>query len=232
MSLDVILVLFQIVVLVFSFSVHESVHAYAAFRLGDPTAYMLGRVTMNPAKQLDPWGSFVMPLISLVFGGALVGWGKPVPITLRNFKKIKRDDLLSTGAGLASHLGLALIALVLLVVLKHTRGVGAESVQAAMLMVNKIPIDMTLLPKLFPVALLLYYFVVTNVLLFVFNLIPVPPLDGSRILRNFLSYNAEKMFDRVGMLGSLAIFFVAGRIVFPLVFAPLVNEFNRLLLVL
>jgi Zn-dependent protease len=232
MSLDVILVLFQIVVLVFSFSVHESVHAYAAMRFGDPTAYMLGRVTMNPAKQLDPWGSFVMPLISLLFGGLLVGWGKPVPITLRNFKKIRRDDILSTLAGLASHPALALIALVLLLALKHTHGAGTESVQAAMLMVNKIPIDMTLLPKLFPVALLLYYFVVTNVMLFVFNLIPVPPLDGSRILRSFLPYNAEKMYDRIGMLGSLVIFFVAGRILFPILFQPLLGTFNRLLLVL
>src|ERR1700712_726403 len=130
MSLDVILVLFQLVVLFFSISVHESVHAYAAMRLGDPTAYMLGRVTMNPAKQLDPWGSFVMPLISLLFGGALVGWGRPVPITLRNFKKIRRDDRLSTAAGLASHLALAVVALGLLVVLKHTRGGGTLRVRA------------------------------------------------------------------------------------------------------
>ncbi len=232
MSLDVILVLFQIVVLVFSISVHESVHAYAAMRRGDATAYMLGRVTMNPAKQLEPWGSVLMPLISLMFGGALLGWGKPVPITLRNFKKIKRDDILSTLAGMFSHLGLATIALALLIVLKHTRGVGLQSVEAAILMVNKIPVDMTLLPKLFPVALLLYYFVVMNVLLFVFNVIPVPPLDGSRILRNFLPYNAEKMYDRIGMLGSLAIFFVAGRVVFPLLYPPLVRQFNLLLLVL
>ena len=232
MSLEVILVLFQLVALFFSFSVHESVHAYAAFRLGDPTAYMLGRVTMNPSRQLDPWGSFVMPIISLFFGGALVGWGKPVPITLRNFKKIRRDDVLSTLAGLASHLALALVALVLLVALKHTHGIGSLSVQTAMLMANKIPVDMENLPRLFPIALLLYYFVITNILLFVFNIIPVPPLDGSRILRNFLPYKWEQMYDRIGMLGSLAIFFVAGRLVFPILFAPLANLFNGLLLIL
>jgi Zn-dependent protease len=230
MSLDVILVLFQLVVLFFSFSVHESVHAWAALRLGDPTAYMLGRVTMNPARQLDPWGSFVMPLISLVFGGALIGWGKPVPITLRNFKRIRRDDIVSTLAGLASHLALAVVALLLLLALKHAHGAGTLSVQAAMLMVNHVPIDMNLLPRLFPLALLLYYFVVTNILLFVFNLIPVPPLDGARILRNFLPYRWEQTFDRIGILGSLAIFFVAGRILFPLLFGPLVNVCNGLLL--
>ena len=230
MSLDVVLVLFQIVVLVFSFSVHESVHAYAAMRLGDATAYMLGRVTMNPAKQLDPWGSFVMPMLSLLFGGALVGWGKPVPITLRNFKKIKRDDTISTLAGMASYLALAFVAMLLLLVLKHTPGVGAESVVAAMMMVHKMPVDMETLPKLFPLALLLYYFVVTNVLLFVFNVIPVPPLDGSRILKAYLPYNIEKIYDRIGIFGSLAIFFVAGRIVFPLLYPPLLNTFNGLLL--
>ena len=230
MSLDLILVLFQVVVLLFSFSVHESVHAYAAMRLGDATAYMLGRVSLNPAKHIDPWGSIVMPAVSFFFGGTLVGWGKPVPVTLRNFKKIKRDDLISTGAGLLSHLGLAVIALVLLVLLKHLPGVGVDAVIAAVQMVNKVPVDMTNLPRLFPIALLLYYCVVMNVLLFVFNLIPVPPLDGSRMIRYVLSYNVEKMYDRIGMLGSFLMFFVAARIVFPIFYPPLITGFNLLLL--
>ena len=98
MNLDLILVLFQIVVLLFSFSVHECVHAYATYRRGDATAFMLGRVTLNPARHIDPWGSIVMPAISFLFGGTLIGWGKPIPVTLRNFKKIKRDDVLTTAA--------------------------------------------------------------------------------------------------------------------------------------
>ena len=149
---------------------------------------------------------------------------------MRNFKRIRRDDVLSTLAGTASHLALAVVALALLVVMKHVGGEGSLSVQAAMLMVNKVPVDMTLLPKLFPVALLLYYFVVTNALLFVFNLIPVPPLDGSRLLKGFLSYGAEQVYDRIGMIGSLVIFFVAELVLFPLVFHPLVGLFNGLLL--
>jgi len=230
MNLDLMLVLFQIVVLVFSFSVHESVHAYAAMRLGDATAYMLGRVTLNPAKHIDPWGSILMPAISYLFGGTLVGWGKPVPITLRNFKKIKRDDTLSTAAGLFSHLALAVIALLLLIVLKHLPSVGANAVLSAVMMVNKMPVDMTQLPRMFPVALLLYYCVVVNVLLFVFELIPVPPLDGSRFVRYLLSYKVEQMYDRIGMFGSFLIFFVAARIVFPIFYPPLITGFNILLL--
>jgi Zn-dependent protease len=231
MDLGLMLVLFQIVVFLFSIGVHESAHAYAAMRLGDPTAYMLGRVTLNPARNIDPWGSILMPALSFLFGGMLVGWGKPVPVTLRNFRKIKRDDMLSTGAGLASHLALAVIALGLLVGLKHYPGVGGSAVVAAMRMVNHdASVDMTQLPRLFPVALLLYYFVTINVMLFVFNLVPVPPLDGSRFIRYALSYNAEKTYDRIGMFGSFLIFFVAMRIVFPLVFAPLITAFNVLLL--
>ena len=230
MNLELILVLFQIVVLLFSFSVHECVHAYAAFRRGDATAYMLGRVTLNPLVHLDLWGSVLMPAISFLFGGTLIGWGKPVPVTLRNFKKIKRDDLLSTAAGLFSHLAVAVVALMLLILLKHTPGVGTSAVIAAVEMVNKMPVDMTELPRLFPVALLLYYCVVINILLFVFNLIPVPPLDGSRFIRYVLSYNVEQMYDRIGMLGSFVMFFVASRIVFPIFFPPLILGFNAMLL--
>ncbi len=234
MSLDVMLVLFQVVVLLFAFSVHECVHAWAAMRFGDPTAYMVGRVTLNPARSIDPWGSIAMPLLGLVlsgFAGPLIGWGAPVPITLRNFKKIKRDDILTTSAGLFSHLLLAGIALVLLLIMKHTPGVGANAVISAMLLAKRIPdVDTTALPKLFPIALLLYYCVVTNIVLFVFNLIPVPPLDGSRLLRNVLSYKAERIFDNIGMLGSFIIFAVGWRIVYPIFYPPLMRTFDILLL--
>ena len=198
---------FQIVVLIFAFSVHEAAHAYAAFRLGDPTAYMLGRVTLNPAKHIDPWGSIVIPAMSLYFGGALIGWAKPCPITLRNFRRMKRDDILTTLAGPASNLAMALVALIVLLILKHTPGLGVDAVYAAMGLAKGVPIDTTELPRLFPIALLLYYGVVTNVLLFVFNLIPVPPLDGSRILRYVLPYNLERIYDRIGIFGSVLLFF-------------------------
>jgi Zn-dependent protease len=228
MDLQFILVLFQVVVLLFSFSMHEAVHAYAAMRRGDPTAYMLGRVTLNPVRHIDPWGSVMMPLLSFVLGGTLVGWGKPVPVTIRNFKKIKRDDCLSTAAGLLSHLALAFAALLLLVALKHTPGVGQSAVLSAMAMVQGQQVDLSELPKLFPVALLLYYAVVVNVLLFVFELIPVPPLDGSRFIRYVLPYNVERMYDRIGMLGSFVIFFVAWRLVLP-IYVPLRLGFDLLL---
>lgn len=224
-----VLILFQVVVLVLAFSVHESAHAYVAMRLGDPTAYMLGRVTMNPMKHLDPLGSVLVPLISLVYGGWLIGWAKPCPVTTRNFRHFRRDDILVSMAGPASNLAMAAIALLLLIVLKHAGGI--QSIDAAMLMANHLTVDTGGL-RLFPVAMLLYYGVTINLLLFIFNLIPVPPLDGSHVLRHFLPYGVEKVYDRIGMYGLIAIFLLGGRWIFGTFYDPLLNVFNGLLQVL
>ena len=231
MNLDLMLVLFQIVVFLFALSVHEAVHGYVAMRLGDATAYMMGRVTLNPLKHIDPWGTVLVPVLSFFLGGTIIGWPKPLPITTRNFRKMKRYDILSTAAGWASFLAMALIAMLLLVLMKHLPGAGQEAVFSAMAMQKHFVLnDTTTLPPLFPVALLLYYCVVVNVMLFVFNLIPVPPLDGSRVIRYFLSYNAEKMYDRMGMIGSYLVFFVAQRLVLPLIYVPLINFMDLALL--
>jgi Zn-dependent protease len=222
---ELVLILFQIVVLVLAFSVHESAHAYVAMRLGDPTAYMLGRVTLNPLKHMDPWGSVVVPLISMFYGGFLIGWAKPCPVTLRNFKNVRRGDILTSLAGPASNLAMASIALVLLVVFKHAG--GAPTVYAAMDMAHGYAVDSAAL-RLFPLALLLYYGVTINLLLFVFNLFPIPPLDGSHVLRNFLPYEAEKVYNQIGMFGLILIFLVGGRFISAF-YNPLLDVFNGLL---
>ena len=229
MNQEVMLIVFQVLVLILAFSVHESAHAYAAMRLGDPTAYMLGRVTLNPIKHIDPWGSIVMPLLSLFSGFGLLGWAKPCPVTLRNFKHVKRDDIITTLAGPASNLAMALIALLLLLLLKHVPGAGEGSVIAAMALARRIPIDTLGLPTLFPLALLLYYAVLTNVLLFVFNLIPIPPLDGSRIIRYFLPYKIEQFYDRISGVAIILVFFLAGRFILPIFYTPLLGAFDRVL---
>src|SRR5580704_11572637 len=133
---ELVLILFQVVVLMLAFSVHESAHAYVAMRLGDPTAYMLGRVTLNPLKHLDPIGSVVIPLISLVYGGWLIGWAKPCPVTTRNFRHVKRDDILTSLAGPASNLVMATGALLLLVVLKHAVPSGVVAIASVMSTAN------------------------------------------------------------------------------------------------
>jgi len=223
---EIVLVLFQVIVLVLAFSVHESAHAYVAMRLGDPTAYMLGRVTLNPMKHLDPWGSVVMPLISLFTFGGMLGWAKPCPVTPRNFRHPKRDDILVSLAGPASNLAMATIALGLLVAFKHAG--GTPSVGAAMAMAGHVPGVDTSGLRLFPAAMLLYFGVTINLLLFVFNLIPLPPLDGSHVLRQCLPYGVGRAYDQIGMYGLLALFLFGGRVIGAFYY-PLLNVFDGLL---
>ena len=201
MSQEVVLILFQVVVLILAFSIHECAHAWTAYRLGDPTAMMLGRVTLNPLKHLDPLGSVIFPLIGLFYGGMLFGWAKPTPVTARNFKHYMRDDIIVSLAGPASNLLSATIALILLIIMKHALAGGDVAIGTAVALARHIPVSTENLPQLFPVALFLYYVILLNLLLFVFNLIPVPPLDGSHILRHFLPYNLLRFYDRIGMLG-------------------------------
>jgi Zn-dependent protease len=229
MNQGFVLILFQVVVLMLAFSVHESAHAYVAMRLGDPTAYMMGRVTLNPLKHLDPFGSVLIPLISLVYGGMLIGWAKPCPVTTRNFKNIRRDDILTSMAGPASNLAMALVALVLLIVLKHAGGLA--TIVAAVQMARHVPgVDTSGMP-LFPLALLLYFGVLINLLLFVFNLIPIPPLDGSHVLRQFLPYRVERIYNQIGVYGLLIIFLFGGRVIGTLYY-PILGLFNGMLAVL
>jgi Zn-dependent protease len=230
MNQEFVLILFQVVVLVLAFSVHESAHAYVAMRLGDPTAYMLGRVTLNPLKHLDPLGSVIVPLVSLVYGGWLIGWAKPCPVTTRNFRNIRRDDILVSLAGPASNLAMATGALILLVLFKHLVAGGAPAILSAMALANHIPIDTANLPSLFPFALLLYFGVTINLLLFIFNLIPIPPLDGSHVLRQFLPYQVEQLYNRIGGWGLLIIFLFGGSLIFRTFYYPLLNLFDGLLM--
>jgi len=225
-----VLILFQVVVLVLAFSVHESAHAYVAMRLGDPTAYMLGRVTLNPMKHLDPLGSLLVPLVSLVYGGWLIGWAKPCPVTTRNFRHIRRDDILVSMAGPASNLAMATIALVLLIVFKHAVPAGLSTITAAMATANHLAVDVGSFP-LFPVAMLLYYGVLINLLLFVFNLLPIPPLDGSHVLRHFLPYRVEQVYDRIGMYGLIVLLLFGGHWIASFYY-PLMGVYNRMLLML
>src|ERR1700677_2925550 len=232
MSLNAVVIFFEIVVLILAFSVHECAHAWTAMRLGDPTAAMLGRVTLNPIKHLDPVGSVLFPLISLVYGGFLVGWAKPTPVTGRNFKNYRRDDILVTLAGPASNLLSASIALILLIVIKHILPAGEATIATAVAIAQKIPgVPTEGLPTLFPIALFLYFVIFINLLLFVFNLIPIPPLDGSHILRHFLPYKAVQFYDRMGMFGLIILFLVGGRFIFA-VFSPLFATFNHILFTL
>jgi len=232
MPQEFVLVLFQVVVLILAFTVHECAHAWTAWRLGDPTARMLGRITFNPLKHLDPFGSVIFPLIGLYYGGMLFGWAKPTPVTARNFKNYRRDDIIVSLAGPASNLLMASVALAILLVIKHAMVDGFVAIQAARYLAHHVPIATDNLPKLFPIALFLYYVIFLNLLLFVFNLIPVPPLDGSHILRHFLPYRALQFYDRIGMFGMIVIMLFAGGLIFRVFLSPLQSTFDSILIAL
>lgn len=150
---------------------HEYAHGYAALRQGDPTAYMLGRLTFNPLKHIDPWMTILLPLLlwygtggRMVFGGA-----KPVPVNPRNYRNYKRGDIIVSLAGIATNLVLAAAALVLAIVL----GLLGDALPAAT-------------GGLALAQRMMFWGIWLNLLLAFFNLIPIPPLDGSHVLYHLL----------------------------------------------
>ncbi|RMD48118.1 MAG: site-2 protease family protein [Ignavibacteria bacterium] len=159
-------IIFFIPFLLISLAVHEFAHAYFAHKFGDNTAKDAGRLTLNPIKHLDLFGSIILPAISLVSGFAVIGWAKPVPVNRNNFGNPRRDDIIVSIAGPISNFVLANLILIVMVVLPGD---------------SKI-IDYLWLPMFF------------NVLLFYFNLLPIPPLDGSHILTGFLSNQAKQYY--------------------------------------
>jgi Zn-dependent protease len=207
--------IFEFVVLLFSLSVHEAAHAWTANRLGDPTARMLGRVTLNPIKHIDLIGTVIIPLFMLFMPGygLLIGWAKPTPVTPSNFKNITRDDILTTVAGPVSNILTAIAATFALLILSHTSQEGAIVVHQ---LVGGAGLDPALIASssvILPLGLLLHMAVALNIVLFVFNLIPLPPLDGSHVVRHMLPYNALRVYDSLGLVGLLLVLFVGYRVI-------------------
>ena len=212
-------IFFEIIVLLFAICVHESAHAWMANRLGDPTAKMLGRVSLNPIVHIDIFGTILMPITLIILGFPPFGWAKPTPVDTRNFKHIVRDDILTSVAGPVSNFLLAFLSILALSIIWHGSNAGIGQ--------NFRGADISS-----PLATLFYMAMWINVVLGVFNLIPLPPLDGSHVIRHFLSYNALRVYDRIGYFGLIAVMFVLPMIGFPIVsilIAPFMAFFQALL---
>lgn len=215
---------FEFVLLIFSLSFHECSHAWMASRLGDHTARMQGRVTLNPIYHIDPVGSLIIPAIIIfgpligfsLFSGVLIGWAKPTPVITRNFTKIRRDDNLTTLAGPASNLLLAIAAVLILLVINHLVPQGREIVYYTL--------NGLLLPNanssVQAVVLLGIAAVQINLSLLIFNLLPIPPLDGSHLLRNILPYNAVQSYDRIPFWVSWILMIFLGGYIMSLFLVP------------
>lgn len=192
--MEILLLAFQIGVLLFSVIIHEISHGFMALKLGDETAKNEGRLTLNPVVHIDPIGSIAVPLISLMSGGFLFGWAKPVPYNpFALFKDFRYGPLKVALAGPASNLCLALVF-------------GLMIRFAA--------------PQLSDLTVLLMGFIVQlNLILFIFNLIPVPPLDGSKILTLILPQNYSLRLQSIG-IGNIflliIVIFFASSIVSPI----------------
>lgn len=191
---QIIDVVMKLGVLVFSLCLHEFGHAYAAYRLGDPTGKMLGRMTIDPRAHVDPFGTILIPLMMFLNPGFfLFGWAKPVPVTVENFTKPRRDGILVALAGPLMNVLLALLSLGFLVLMR-TFPAGGDGTTFATL------------------ENLVQFFIYMNLTLALFNLIPLYPLDGSWILKSILppkwSYQVSRL-DRYGAIILFAVFFLA-----------------------
>jgi Zn-dependent protease len=198
-------ILYQMIAFLFAISVHESAHAWTASRCGDPTARMLGRVSLNPIRHIDLIGTIVLPLVAAFSGLTVLGWAKPTPVDPRNFRNPVMDDILTSVAGPVSNFIVATGALLLLGGISLSSASGHAVVLGLRDSFKGTASD----SALSPVAMLLYALMIINIVLAVFNLIPVPPLDGSHVLRHFLSAPVRMVYDRIGIFGLLALVFLA-----------------------
>jgi len=221
-------------VLLLSFSWHEAAHAWVADRLGDPTARRLGRVTLNPLKHLDPFLSLVLPAVLFFSFGFVVAGGKPVPVDVRYFRRPTRDFMYVALAGPGSNILLAIVFGALLVLTTWTGIMPVETFE------HLGRPDLTTRPGLVPIGqadslleLVLQMGVAINVGLALFNLMPIPPLDGSRVIGWALPRAAKRTWyslDRFGILVVLVFVFALDgfRLVFDVVVGVL-TEYDELL---
>jgi len=221
MTVQHVNIVFQLIVFLFAISFHESAHAWMANRCGDPTARMLGRISLNPIKHIDPVGTVVLPLFAMLTGIPVLGWAKPTPVDPRNFRNQVRDDILTAVVGPISNFVVAGGALVVLLLIALTSHVGSAIVNIIPYVYpNHLEVLATQTNSLLmPTSLLLYDLMVINIVLAVFNLIPVPPLDGSHVLRHFLPAPMLRAYDTVGWLGLIALVYFGGgflgRLIYP-----------------
>lgn len=185
-----------IVVLLLAISAHEAGHAWMSYKYGDDTAYLLGRVTLNPVKHTDPIGTLLIPILSFVFGaigGAfasvpLMGWGIPTPVNPRKWTNYKQANVMVSIAGIGANLIIATSSFLIFKVLLDTGTINAGNIDTGIVR---------------PISMLFQYLIFLNVSLAIFNLLPFPPLDGSKVLSTFLPESFQPIFNLLETYGFL-----------------------------
>ncbi len=187
---------FQIAILILSVVIHEVSHGYSAYLLGDRTAYYQGRLSMNPVRHLDPFGSFIVPLIFYSFGGFILGWAKPVPYNPFNLKNQRWGEAIVAFAGPLSNILIAIIFGLMI----------------------RFLYPMAILPESF--FMIAQFVVLINIILAIFNLVPVPPLDGSKILFSVLPYHMQEVrysLEKYSIFLVLLFVFFLWRFLYPVI---------------
>jgi Zn-dependent protease len=184
-------------IILVALSVHEAAHAWSADRLGDPTARLLGRLTLNPIRHIDPIGTVLMPALMIATGLPILGWAKPVPVNISRLGHPRRDFMIVAAAGPLSNIAQAVVAGILLRALLFS---GAD-------------------PGL--TGTILIRFMQINLILAFFNLIPIPPLDGGNVLAGLLPPPVAGAFDRIRPFGFLLLYgLILTDVLFMLILPP------------
>ena len=199
------------VVLLLAISAHEAAHAWMSYKFGDDTARLLGRVTLNPVAHTDPIGTLLIPIVGFIvthMGGGFffIGWGKPTPVNPLRWRQKDLANVMVSIAGILANLFIALIAFVIFKTLLTTR------------LGDAIPDSLSE-----PVGLFLNYLLVMNVSLAVFNLLPFPPLDGSKILETFLPESMQPVLAMLEQYGYLLLMVLMYLGVFSLILTPVIE---------
>ncbi len=206
----------MIVPLLFAVTFHEVAHGWVAYRLGDPTAKWAGRLTLNPLKHLDPMGSFILPLMLFFFRSPIIfGYAKPVPVNFHNLANRRRDMILVAAAGPATNMLCAFLSGLLFKQLIAISPWWGKSIFSGVFM---------------DLASMLEYSVVINVILAIFNMIPIPPLDGGRVLAGLLPPPQAAQLARLERFGIIIVLFLLLTRSLDWILVPILKLFLRIFL--
>src|ERR1043165_3972448 len=225
-GLDIGQLIIYMVVLIFAISAHEASHAWMSNRFGDDTARLLGRITLNPVKHIDPIGTLLIPIAAFIFahmGGALaaiplIGWGKPTPVNPLRWRNKDLANVMVSAAGIMANLLIAITTFIVFKVLMATGTLGLFDN-------GSLSADLAT-----PLRMFLLYSLIMNVSLAVFNLLPFPPLDGSKILQTFLPQSLQPVLTALEQYGYLILIAFLYMGLFSKIFEPILEFIIRLLM--